>query len=104
LNRRLDEQALREAMNIRNKKETKSMLVDTIHTWSEELRSEGEKIGEKRGEKIGEKRGEKKNALKTAKKLLGLNSLSVEQIADITELSLEEVRKMQSPDQLKTAP
>ncbi len=32
LNERLDEEALREAMNIRNKKETKSMLVDTIHT------------------------------------------------------------------------
>ncbi len=35
---RLDERAYIEAMNIRNKKETQSMLVETIHTWGEELR------------------------------------------------------------------
>ncbi len=87
-NKRLDEQALREAMNIRNKKETKSMLVDTIHTWGEELRSEGEK----------------KKALKTAQNLLSMNNLTVEQIARATELSLDEVRKLQSPPQLQTAP
>lgn len=61
------------------------MLVDTIHTWGQELRREGEK----------------KNALKTAKKLLALNNLSVEQIAEITELKLEEVRKLHSPTRIE---
>ncbi len=41
LNKRLDERALYEAMNIRNKMETTSMLVNTIQTWGQEIKETG---------------------------------------------------------------
>ncbi len=68
------------------------MLVNTIRSWGEELKSEGEKIGEK------------KRALKTAQNLLNLNNLTVEQIATATELSLDEVRKIQASVPIEPAP
>lgn len=92
-NKRLDERAYIEAMNIRNKKETKSMLVETIHKWRQEL----ENIGMKKGEKVGIKKGERRNAVKTAEKLLALNTLTIEQIANSTGLHPEEVIQLQTP-------
>lgn len=90
LNKRLDESAFYEALSIRNKKETKSMLVDTIHTWGEEIRREAER----KGKKDGKKEGIKEQALKTAKNLLALNNMTIEQIAGVTGLRLEEVKKL----------
>ncbi len=65
------------------------MLVETIHKWGEEI----ETIGVKKGEKIGKKL----NAIETAQNLLALNTLTFEQIAKATALSLEEVMQLQAP-------
>jgi predicted transposase/invertase (TIGR01784 family) len=56
-------------------------------------RIKGEKIGEKKGEKIGEKIGAKNQQIKTAEKLLAMG-LSVEQVAEGTELSKTAVIKI----------
>lgn len=45
-------------------------------------------------EKIGEERGEKKNALINAKRLIQLGTVSLEDIASVTQLSLEEIRQL----------
>ncbi len=47
------------------------------------------------GEKTGVKKGEKNKALKIAKKLLTVKDITIEKIAEITELSLEEVKSLQ---------
>ncbi len=57
----MDERAYADAMNIRNKKETKSMLVNTIQKWREELRSEGRVIGELETSMLNTKRMLEKN-------------------------------------------
>jgi len=54
-------------------------------------KNEGEKIGMEKGEKIGLEKG----ARNTAQKLLAIGILSVDQIADATGLSLDEVRDLQ---------
>ncbi len=86
--KRLEERAFYEAMNIKNKMETKSMLVETIHKWGEEIRNEGKTLWFKKGER--------EKAIKTAKKLLAMNHLTIEQIADATELSMEEVSELKA--------
>lgn len=45
-------------------------------------------------EKIGEERGEKKNALTNAKRLIQLGTVSLEDIASVTQLSLEEIQQL----------
>ncbi|MDM8540121.1 Rpn family recombination-promoting nuclease/putative transposase [Desulfococcaceae bacterium HSG9] len=54
----------------------------------------GEKIGLQKGEKIGLEKGARTKAVNTAEKLLTIDVLSVEQIADATGLSLDEVRAL----------
>lgn len=57
----------------------------------------GEKEGEARGVKIGEERGEKRGRkdreIEIVKKLHSLDT-SIEKIAEIVELSIEEVKKI----------
>ncbi len=55
---------------------------------------EGKKIGVAEGKIIGVEEGKKMNALDTAKKLLSLNTMPIEQIAEATGLSLDEVREL----------
>lgn len=55
----------------------------------QEALKEGEDIGEQRGEK----RGEHKNKLATAAKLLN-RGMTVEEVAEITELEIEQVRQI----------
>ncbi len=45
---------------------------------------------------IGKEKWEKNKAIQIAKNLLNLNDLTIEKIAEITELSLEEVRQLQA--------
>ena len=52
----------------------------------------GEKEGEARGVKIGEKRGRKDREIEIVKKLHSLDT-PIEKIAEIVELSTEEVKK-----------
>jgi predicted transposase/invertase (TIGR01784 family) len=52
----------------------------------------GEKRGERRGVKIGEQRGEQKTQARYVLKLFQ-KGMSVEEIADLTELSVEEVNR-----------
>ncbi len=60
-NMRLDERAYIEAMNIRNKKETKSMLSQAIHQLKEEFKDEWKVIGaEEASMTIAERMLEKK--------------------------------------------
>ena len=51
---------------------------------------DGEKLGEARGKKLGIELGLKQNRFETAKKLLK-RDMSIEEIADITELSKKEI-------------
>ena len=53
----------------------------------------GEKEGEARGVKIGEKRGRKDREIEIVKKLHSLDT-PIEKIAEIVELSTEEVKKI----------
>ena len=53
----------------------------------------GVKIGEERGEKRGEKRGRKDRKIEIVKKLHSLDT-PIEKIAEIVELSTEEVKKI----------
>jgi predicted transposase/invertase (TIGR01784 family) len=54
---------------------------------------EGEKRGQQLGEKVGEERGKKEKQIEIAKKLLKMN-ISVENIAEGTGLTPEEVKKL----------
>ena len=56
-------------------------------------RNEGIAIGEERGRNEGISLGEHKKAVETAKKFLSMG-LSVEQVADSTGLSVEEIEKL----------
>ena len=56
-------------------------------------RNEGIAIGEERGISLGITQGEHKKAIETAKKFLSMG-LSVEQVADGTGLSVEEIEKL----------
>ena len=53
----------------------------------------GEKIGEKRGISLGITQGAYQKAIETAKKFLSMG-LSVEQVANGTGLSVEEIEKL----------
>jgi predicted transposase/invertase (TIGR01784 family) len=59
----------------------------------QEGRQEGIAIGEERGITIGEKRGEKKAVIKYAIKLFQ-RGMNVVEIADITDLNMEEVKEI----------
>jgi predicted transposase/invertase (TIGR01784 family) len=66
---------------------------DIMPTLAQRLRKEGEKIGEERGEERGEKRGIRKEKLEMAKRLL-MEDMSVEKVASITGLTIEEVKSV----------
>lgn len=53
----------------------------------------GMKIGEKRGLKIGKEQGRKEEKTKIIKKLYSLNT-PIEKIAEITEMCIEDVKKI----------
>ena len=53
------------------------------------------KEGYEDGRAYGYTEGKQEKAVETARKLLALNTMSVEQIAYITELSIEQIRELQ---------
>ena len=53
----------------------------------------GEKVGEERGISIGLSQGAQQKAVETAKNALTMN-LSIEQVATLTGLSVEEIEKL----------
>jgi len=61
-----------------------------INTAKEEGRDEGEKLGLEKGEQLGLK----KSRVDTAKNLLNLRVLSIEQISQVTGLAVEEINKL----------
>ena len=63
---------------------------DVINTAKEEGRDEGEKLGLEKGEQLGLK----KSRVDTAKNLLNLSVLSIEQISQVTGLAVEEINKL----------
>ena len=75
---------------IERENELRDYIFDVEYS-REKGKKEGEEIGEKRGKKIGEEIGE--NSMVIAKKLLKKGN-SIEEIAEITELSKEEIEKL----------
>ena len=59
------------------------------------FRKEGYEDGRLAGIAEGKNVGKQEKAVETARKLLALNTMSVEQIAYITELSIEQIRELQ---------
>ena len=57
--------------------------------------SQGEKYGHEAGFSEGEKHGIELNSIETAKRMLKLQEFSLEKIAAISGLPLEEVKKLQ---------
>ena len=57
-------------------------------------REEGEKIGFLKGEKIGIEKGEKQRSLDIARSLKAAGKLTIEEIAEITKLSIEDIEKL----------
>ncbi len=57
--------------------------------------SEGEKHGRETGFSEGEKYGIELNSIETARRMLQLQEFSLEKIAAISGLSLDEVKKLQ---------
>ena len=57
--------------------------------------SEGEKHGHEAGFSEGEKYGIELNSIETARRMLQLQEFSLEKIAAISGLSLDEVKKLQ---------
>ena len=57
--------------------------------------SEGEKYGHETGFSEGEKHGIELNSIETAKRMLKLQELSLEKIAVLSGLPLDEVKKLQ---------
>ena len=57
--------------------------------------SEGEKYGHETGFSEGEKYGIELNSIKTARRMLQLQEFSLEKIAAISGLALDEVKKLQ---------
>ena len=58
--------------------------------------SEGEKYGHEAGFSEGEKHGIELNSIETARRMLQLQEFSLEKIAAISGLSLDEIKKLQT--------
>ncbi|MBX9706052.1 MAG: Rpn family recombination-promoting nuclease/putative transposase [Gammaproteobacteria bacterium] len=67
-----------------------------IMTIAEALRQEGIQQGIEQGIQQGRKEGEHKNAEKVAKRLLAMGKLSFENIADVSGLSMDEIKALQA--------
>ena len=63
---------------------------DVVNTAKEE----GEQLGLKKGEQLGLKKGEQKGRTETAKNLLSMKVLSIEQISQVTGLSVDEIKRI----------
>ena len=61
---------------------------------------EGEEIGIKKGLEIGREEGAKQKAVETAKNLIKLNILTIEQIADASGLSAEDVNALRDEGEI----
>ena len=59
------------------------------------FRREGYEDGYTEGIATGLAKGERKKAVEAARKLLALNTMSVEQIAYVTELPIEQICRLQ---------
>jgi len=82
-----------EAMNIRNEKEAKSMLVTEIASWREELIEQGIEKGIEQGIEKGIEKGERRAKLESAKALKA-RGIDIALIAEATGLTLDEVRDL----------
>lgn len=68
-------------------------LKNSLDTSFEEGKVEGEQIGLEKGEQIGLEKGEHTKSIKIAKKCL-LKGMSIEETAEMTELSIDQVREI----------
>ena len=60
----------------------------------EELKQDAYKEGRKEGIEQGIEKGAKQNSIETAKKLLKMEVLTLEQIAESTDLTIQEIKKL----------
>ncbi len=66
----------------------------TQHNSVESARSEGETKGRAEGEKIGIEKGEKQAKLEIARNLKSMGAMTLEQIAEATQLSVDEISNL----------
>ncbi|MBO4705716.1 MAG: hypothetical protein J5647_08290 [Spirochaetaceae bacterium] len=67
----------------------------TMRAFRKEGYEDGRAYGYTEGIATGLAKGKQEKGVEDARKLLALNTMSVEQIAYITELSIEQVRELQ---------
>ena len=67
---------------------------DQIREWKDEAREDGLEEGMTKGKAIGLVEGARNKSIETAKQLLKMNLLTVEQIATATQLPVDEVLKI----------
>ena len=67
----------------------------TMRAFRKEGYEDGRADGYTEGKSDGLAEGERKKAVEDARKLLELNTMSVEQIAYVTELPIEQIRELQ---------
>jgi len=80
-------------LNIEEGEETVDMC-KAIVDMKRDAGREGEERGKELGKEIGEKIGERNTKIKTATALLKLGKLTLEEISESTQLTLEEVREL----------
>ncbi len=78
--------------------EDKDMLAENLENWAQQERQVGEQLGIEKGERLGIEKGERLGAEKTARNLLKLGVLSDEQIAEATNLSMDEIAALRHQD------
>ncbi len=66
----------------------------TQHNSVESARSEGETKGRAEGEKIGIEKGEQQAKLEIARNLKSMSTMTLEQIAEATQLSIDEISNL----------
>jgi len=76
--------------------EDKTMLAENLEQWIEQERQKWRQEGEQKGRQEGEEIGLHKGQRQTAIKLLTLGMLTDEQIAQVTGLTLAEVKTLRS--------
>ncbi len=69
------------------------------------LKNKNSELGAARreGERIGERRGERRGKEATAMNMIAMGSFSMEQISQVSELSVDEIRRLQNTRQAEAA-
>ena len=75
---------------LKNTEEGLEIMTDTLLKWAEEIEAQGQKKGMEKGVK----KGQKESKVKIALKLIERGGMEVEEIADLTGLTVKSVQKL----------